>query len=299
MNHQTSDTQNMTNQSDVDAVELGAALRTEIGSCPSSHWYVLIDAAQIPDLAVAMRKGSLCHLPHISLFDLEAENQGAGADAAPYLFYLGGEGDIDRAITYTVQKSLNTYGISWLISPLDLHTLAARLAQRTEAKLTENMEVLLRFYDTRILPHLHFALSPEQANIFYSVAQAWWYVTRAGKLQECKTQFREEDKFRAPLLFTQGEENVLTTLAFPDAVLGKLLEEVPELITTMHRAEQHNFVMRQLDRLQTMGITAMPDIMIYCVICLREGDDFVERSPWIEKWEAIKLGQHTMSGLLQ
>ena len=285
------------NQSLLSLAELETTLRDDLNQYARSHCYALLDAAQIPDLADEMRRGALRNLPCLSLFSEAPEENGNGRDAAPYLFHLSAGPDSHCAIAYTAQKALETYAVSWLISPLNMSVLAKRLTQRTEAQLTENMEVLLRFYDTRILPNLSRVLSPEQAAMVFGVAHAWRYADRAGQLQSCECQFADEDAFSAPLEFNQTQENKLTALAFPDAVLEQLHDGQSDLMTSMNRAEQHAFVARQITKLNVMGIESMPEILIYCVLALAEGENFAERMPWKEKMDAIKAGNGSLDGL--
>ena len=257
---------------------LESALLDEIKQYEDGYWYILIDSAQLPDLPQAIKRGPLRHLPRVSLFDTlyrHGQDRGAqvGADAGPYLFALSPSEFQEPALDYTLDKALETYGVSWLVSPLPMSELALRLAKRTEAKLTENMEVLLRFYDSRVLPNVIAVLTTQQADIFSSISHGWWYADRDESLRSCRCQFKQDDPFHHPLEFSQEQENALTELAFPDTVLEQLQHNQSDLVGRMNRAELHAFVKRQIVNTNALGLDSMPDILAYCVLALLKGED--------------------------
>jgi hypothetical protein len=276
------------------ATSLEAALRTQLALYPKSHWYALVDSSQIPDFAKALRRGDLHKVEYVSLFDMlepAPEERGAGGDAAPYLLSLDTGSTPDAALTYTMQKALNTFAVSWLVSPLNRDKLAQRLVQRTEAQLTENVEVLLRFYDSRILPNVLSVLTPEQAATFSNAAQGWWFADRKGQLQSCACRFAPEDPFQPPVAFSQTQEDKLTELAFPDAVLGQLQQTQSDLLAPMDRAQQHAFVTRQIAKVKELKLDSMVAILTYCVLALAEGEESLERLSPQDKIAAIKTGE--------
>jgi hypothetical protein len=272
-----------------DAGQLEAALREALARNSACNWYALLDGSQLPDLMHSLRRGALRASRYVSLFDERSET-GAG-DAAPFLVDLKSAANLDRAIAYTVRNALTSYAVSWIASSLDMRTLAARLAQRLDARLTENMDVLLRYYDSRILSSLSATLIAEQSCNFFNFSQQWWYATRGGGLHSCVCNFANEDQFIPPLSFSQAHENQLTELAFPDAVLEHLLDEQGDLLASMNRAEQHAFVARQIECTKELRLESMADIVTYCVIALVVGEDFSTRMPWQEKVAAIKAGK--------
>jgi hypothetical protein len=275
---------------------LGAALRARLSEYPDSNWYALLDAAQLPDLRATILRSSSGKMRYLSLFD-ETPEAGDG-DVAPYLVDLGSAANQNPAIGYTVKKALETHAISWLASPLDLPALAKRLTCRLDAQLAENIDVLLRFYDSRILSTLRPVLSPDQASIFFNAAHAWWYADRAGELQSCECTFTKDDPFRSPIKFNQIQEDQFTELAFPDAVLEQLLKGQSDLLASMNRAGQHAFVVRQMVETKTLRLESLSDILTYCILALVEGEDFGIRTPWKEKFAAVAAGQSTFNTVI-
>ena len=279
-----------------DAGQLEAALREALARNSACNWYALLDGSQLPDLMHSLRRGALRGSRYVSLFDERSET-GAG-DAAPFLVDLRSAANLDRAISYTVQNALTSYAVSWIASSLDMRTLAARLAQRLDARLTENMDVLLRYYDSRILSSLSLTLTAEQSCNFFNFAQGWWYPARSGELHSCVSNFAEEETFTPPLAIDQAHENRLTDLAFPDAVLEQLLNGQADLLALMNRAEQHDFVVRQIEHMKELRLESLSDIVTYCLIALVDGEDFFMRMPWQEKIAAIKAGKASFRELI-
>jgi hypothetical protein len=134
-------------------------------------------------------------------------------------------------------------------------------------------------------------LTAEQSRNFFNFAHGWWYPARDGTLHSCGCNFAEVETFTSPLALSQAQENQLTELAFPDAVLEQLLDEQGDLLALMNRAEQHAFVARQIECTKELRLESMADIVTYCVIALVVGEDFSTRMPWQEKVAAIKAGK--------
>lgn len=272
------------------AAEIEAALRCKLNQYPQSDWYALVDAAQIADYAKSIRRAPLKNTQHVSLFSAirpEAKDTDAGAGAAPYLICLGKGTSAEHAIAYTIRKAMETHAISWLASPLPMLELARRLGWRTEAKLSGNMEMLLRYYDTRVLPNVLSVLTPDQAAIFSSIADAWWYVDRDSRLCSCACTFAENDAVASPIAFSQSQEDMLTDLAFPDTVLAHLQESQHDLISRLGRGEQHAFIKRQIARTRALQLNTMAEILACCVIALVEGEENLEDMSMKERVSAL------------
>jgi hypothetical protein len=278
------------------ADQLEAALRDVLGRHSASKWYVTLDGSQLPDLMHTLQRGSLRGVRYVSFIDELSET--GDADAAPYLVDLKSAANRDRAIAYTIKTALTSYAVSWIASPLDMLSLAARLGNRMDACLTENIDVLLRFYDSRILSSLQSALDAGQSSNFFNLAHGWWYASRSGELQSCECNFAEEDAFASPLAISQTQETHLTELAFPDAVLEQLLDGQGDLLTSMNRAQQHAFVVRQIAHAKELRLESFTNLLAYCVIALVEGEEFYTRMPWQEKIDAIRTGKALFTELI-
>lgn len=275
--------------------QLKQSLLQQLELHPHCHWYALIDGAQLPDI-VGQLRGRLLDVPKRCLFEDSTEED--PSEVAPYLLQLDVAELRRPVIAYTRAHALDSHAVSWLASPLDLPGLAERLSARFDATLSENMEVLFRYYDTRILSILPAVLSTEQSTEFFSIAHGWWYPDRDGVLQSLACAFTERDAFVAPILISQAQEDAILDAGFPDTVLGALREEYDDLLVGMGRGEQHAFVLRQLDKTKALGADAIIDIVRYCIVSLTEGEDFADRAPWLDKIAAIKSGSLTMKALL-
>jgi hypothetical protein len=278
-----------------DAGQLAEALRQQLAQHSQCHWYALIDGAQLPDLAKQMRR-TMSQVPKVCLFDGSTEDN--AYEVAPHLIQFDAAAYQNRIIAYTTEKAIESEAVSWLASPLDLPTLAARLVARLDARLSENMDVLFRYYDTRILSILPKVLTAEQAEDFFSVAQGWWYPSRNGALLPNSCTFAQDDGFIAPFEFCQAQENLFLDATFPDAVLAALRDEQGDLLVGMTRGEQHALIVRQLAKANALGLDSMDDIKRYCLIALMEGEDFADRSPWSAKIVAVKNRSLTLKDIM-
>ncbi len=71
--------------------------------------------------------------------------------------------------------------VSWIDSPYGLETLAPMLTRRLACEIDDGQEVVLRFYDPRILLGLPSALTAEQKRYFFAPVTSWtaWEPRRA------------------------------------------------------------------------------------------------------------------------
>lgn len=144
--------------------------------------------------------------------------------------------------------------VTWLESRLPIASLAEALALRLEAELPQNMSVLLRFFDARVLPVLHDALNPEQYRPFFAFVTNWWYVSRQGELQALPLRRELIDAhcvFTPPLRLTASQEQQLMDAAEPDAVMQILQRHDAQALAQVAPGEQYHFIKTAIERART------------------------------------------------
>lgn len=251
---------------------------------PTSNLYFLLDHAGMPGLHRQLRKSSV---PWSSLFD--GSNEANALQVAPFLVHVGSEGRL--RMFRDLFKWIGEYGtysssVVMLTSPLDMATLRSRLAARLDARLSENMDAMLRFFDPRVLESLLRILSAEQARTFFSPAEVWRYVDRTGKLVSVTTAFDARDDFVAPLVLDQQQEFSLLDACEIDQVLDLLRQNTPALMLKLSPADQPLFVDRAIGRARQRGIDSVFKFSLYTAICLSHGEAFMngpERANFLDE----------------
>ncbi|WP_020651644.1 DUF4123 domain-containing protein [Massilia niastensis] len=174
---------------------------------PTSNLYFLLDHGGLPGLYRQLSRSSL---GWTSLFDSTREANALAV--APFLILAGSNGQLRMSRSFLEWLGENgTYSstVIMLSSPLQIEPMTSRLTARLDVRISENMEAMLRFFDPRVLESLIEILSVEQAKEFFSPAQAWRYVDRAGRMAGVTTFFNVQENFSAPLVLSQQQEFAL------------------------------------------------------------------------------------------
>lgn len=253
---------------------------------PSSNLYFLLDAAGLPGLHRQLLKASL---KWSSLF--ESTKEANALHVAPFLILAGSGGQLRmyRSLFDWIGKhGTHSSSVVMLSSPLDMASLRNRLAARLEAKLSENMEVMLRFFDPRVLESLINILPAEQAKVFFSPADTWRYVDRAGKLVSVATAFDINETFAAPLLLGEQEEFALIEACEIDQVLDLLRENLPKLMATLSPPDQAEFVSRAMGTARHQRVNSIYIFSLYAAVLLLKGEAFADRPQWAQFVEELQ-----------
>lgn len=254
---------------------------------------MLIDHGGMPGLLRQLQSTSIQWL---SLF---AGSREEGAlSVAPLLILL--DTDPTQSTRRGLLKWICTKGaysssILMLFSTLPLDELARRLALRLDARLPDDVDVLLRYFDGRIFEQLLTILSAEQKQAFLSVACRWWYVDRRGMIKTIDAVFREADSQALPLQLTAQQEGQLIAASEPDQIAEMLSTNVPEQYRGLHPSDNHDFILRHAEQAGQIGIVATHELALYCGLALLYGDNFAVQENWIGAMEEIRLGKTTLS----
>jgi len=137
---------------------------------PVDNTYALIDCAAHDD-AFAQLAAQFPGARWQSLFSgtPEAHLQ----SAAPLLIELD-PGAADKSIfTWLIEKERARPSVTWIKSRFALSALALVLTRRLQCRINDDEDVVLRFYDPRILLGLSSALTAAQKKFFFAPVTSW------------------------------------------------------------------------------------------------------------------------------
>lgn len=149
--------------------------------------YGLADHAGLPGLCSQLEK---TQTRWSSLFQ-GSKDEGA-LEVAPILFAIEVRRSSfarDALLKWICQRGANSSSLIFMASPLAMEDLSRRLALRLDAQLPENVDVVLRFFDTRIFESVLTVLTEEQKRQFLTPACSWWYMDRKDNLQHVESFF--------------------------------------------------------------------------------------------------------------
>ncbi len=245
-------------------------------------YYALVDAAQVPEMRSVQFLAS--PMEHISLFSLTKEH--GIAKYGPLLIPLpGGAGS--SAFRNVLRAMRHGWTVSWLSSALSLEQLAAHLAGHLNGSLADGSDVLVRFYDPRLLPHFlsHLDDAIRSALLAPIAEWAWWdrklnFVLTEGGDQETSPAIEHTDV----ALETQ---EALAAVAIDELVKSMVLDasDVDEFVEWLPHV-LYAAVSIQMRHARELGMSAISDLQLYVSLALRVHPDFFALLPAFERAKA-------------
>lgn len=250
--------------------------------------YALVDHSGVPGLCAQLKRTGT---EWISLFQ-GSRDEGA-LEVAPILFPI----DVTQSsfrqnalVKWVCKNGSYSSSLIFLVSPLAIAELSRRLAQRLDAQLPDNMDIVLRYFDARIFESLLTVLSDDQKLDFLSPAHRWWYVDRKAELQSVDSTFAANDGRYIPLVFTEPQEDALLDASEPDQVAQLLRTFVPNEYSALREGNEYDFIVRHMRSARAFGVVSTHDHARYCSLALLEGEDFSERAKWSAALKQLAKG---------
>lgn len=249
--------------------------------------YALIDLACAPE-GLHHVTGQRAPAGAWCLFENGIDDNAAAA--APWLWALPhapASAELDRSI----ELGLLYPAVTWLASPLGAATLRQRLARRLDVVLPGNIELLLRYFDPRILSALGPLLTPEQAGAFFALGNAWWALDPAGQLHRQPLSAPPVDALQAALPIQAPQEAALIALSECNHLHADLHRAAPAAWRELPPETRWPWVQRQHAAAAQWRLQSFDDKLRLCLLALREGEAFAQRDPWPRLMPAVAAGE--------
>jgi hypothetical protein len=255
--------------------------------------YALLDHGGMPGLVKQLDR---TNAQWISLF---AGSRDEGAlEVAPLLILI----DANHApfqrqamLNWICEHGAFASSMLFMVSPLPMAELARRLALRIDATLPDNMDIVLRYFDTRIFEQLVTVLSEEQRLAFLNVARRWWFVDRRGEIQAVDAAFAEVESDEIPLNLTVQQQGAMLDASEPDQVAAFLRPAVPVEYANLAPALRYDFIVRHMGAARLLGIHATHELALYCLMALVHGEQFATQSPWPTALNEVQSGRQSLT----
>lgn len=176
------------------------------------HWFLLVDAAQLPEDAFPWGDWARCGVA-INLLGDDAHAQ--HPEVCPLLLRL--ESDQADALMQQ-QLSQRPFAFIAVLSHLERSVLARALSARCRIVLPQQRRGLLRFYDAAVLHALASVLTPHQQRYLLAPAAHWLYAAPEGAI----ATLRANGTAQALPPITSEQIDLLGQAAMPHRVLASL-----------------------------------------------------------------------------
>lgn len=176
--------------------------------------YLLLDSAQAEGSHVQLERWQI---PFESLF--EGKTEASLPEIAPLLIPLFdlSAANLERVCDWAMQLAYRAPCLCWMESTLAAKPFAEHLRNFHTVALSEGQRMMMRWYDTRILPAWLACLNPEQAKQFTASMFSLQYVNRFG---ETATPFETTSPVAAPETPPFGK----TLIALTDTQYAMLID---------------------------------------------------------------------------
>lgn len=267
-------------------------VESSVQTTPPTHTYALLDVgAQQPLQHLASR----IDLPNVVLFD--GTPQAAFAQYSPRLIEVptAVKGHArDTASELLVAQAASHACVSWLQSELSLDALATHLRRWLDGMLmdddgTELGEVLLRFFDARVLPGFMDMLTPEQYGEFMRPIPVWGAWLRSGRWQTWARPHVNPSRFPPRIqrysIAQQQRLDIATRVDRIQARLRDVARKEPDGVDARAFQDRlfalpHDVAFQHLDRIieraARLGLHSDSDLLLFSALALKVSPAFDE-----------------------
>lgn len=244
--------------------------------------YAIIDSAQRPHFHQRLERLGVRYL---SLFEGQAESN--LVDIAPLLVDYP-ERDENPGLTREIERlGALKPAVSVLVSDLELHELALHFRDFHLIKVPEQggREMLLRWYDTRILPVWSDLLTALQQATFFKSIRQWRYFDRFGDMQELILPVPPPDTLPAlpPLRLEPDQYARLLDACEPDVAIAQLRRVIPDEMRRVPARTLYPFVSTHLDGSRAHGVQQLDDHVQYLLLALYTSGGFARHPAVVER----------------
>lgn len=185
-------------------------------------------------------------------------------------------------------------------SPLTLPALAHALGQRCQARLSDGQEMVLRYFDTRVLAALRQVWPLAHMQALVACTGAWRYANRQAQWEAIELpHWPQADTFQAPWQLQAEQEDALMQASEPDAVIDVLMRQSQPQLLTLPPAQRYETVRELLHRARAWRLEGPTEQAAYCAMGLAQGRDFDQQEPWPTLLQQVREGRMSWSQALE
>ena len=170
---------------------------------------------------------------------------------------------------------------SVLVSPMPIQALAHHLRRHLDVTLADGTDMLMRFFDPRVLPFWLAILPASHLADLGAAVMEWGFFDHQRQLcwQAPDESSGKSGEASFPLEITTQQEDKLMQQCLPYALLDRLLSDPGSLLDVFPQAERYECVANSIEKAQSHGFDGMADLENFCRLGLEYGFDFDQRAP--------------------
>jgi hypothetical protein len=258
--------------------------------------YLLADGTRLTGLPMNKRS-NLDVQQGTSLLGVSA---GHDAHAAgPLLFAMElADWDTSRRVQQ-LASILYAQACSVIVSEQPLVALAEALRKHLDVILPDGEDMLMRFFDPRVLPFWFDILPAESRCVLASTLQSWGYVDHRQQMAWLTLEESSTAEVSLPFTIDQAQQDKLMCQCLPYVLLDRLSVDPGSLLTHVPGDKRYEHISALIDKAQSHGFDGMADMEEFCRLGLRYGLDFDVQSPMKRVFSQRRPEQHVHELLAQ
>jgi Domain of unknown function (DUF4123) len=175
------------------------------------------------------------------------------------------------------------------------NVMAKLLRDRTCAVLSQELPVLLRFYDPRVFVALLIGFDASQVNTLLAGGLRWAIPGRRGELKLIERKVEPSDSAPLPFVLTAEQEAALIDAGEADAMVDLLLNQNNADLMNLLPPDQHERIGAACAVAKSNRIDNLADQVAFCSLSLAIGADFHEHEPWAAAMDTVRAGRASFS----
>lgn len=234
--------------------------------------YAIIDSTHRPHFHERLET---FQVPYMSLFEGHAESR--LIDIAPLLMKCDEAVMVDGmgVLRHVIKLAQERPAVSFVESALDLEELARHLRAFHLVKLPGRKEMVMRWYDTRILPVWMDILTEAQRAGFLVGIDCWTYFDRFGQEQVLSLpQDRPAFAELPPIVLDQAQYEALNASCEADVLIAHLRRVTPDELRGIDYARLYPFVLEHLSASRNHGLRSIDEHVQYLLLALYTSGGF-------------------------
>lgn len=235
--------------------------------------YAIVDSSQRGGFHKRLERFGV---PYRSLFAGHAEE--SLRDIAPLLISLAHSNEASRAWEEIEQLAAARPAVSMLESDLELVALAHHLQAFHTIKLPKRKEMILRWYDTRVLPVWMEIMNDRQRAGFVHGIHRWKYWDRFGDLLELELGSSTPLPPLMPYSLDEQQLSRLQSASEADALLAQLRRIIPDEIASVSYRRLYPFMDDHLQIAREHGLVNLDDRAQFMLLALFTSGAYLERT---------------------
>lgn len=242
------------------------ALQTALENDSGLRAFALIDGALLLSLPKPQRKAWLPANGHSLLARSAHDAEAVG----PLLFELTRDqltsNEPDTLLDLVNGQSAG----SLILSHLDEASLAHRFQNLLDVLLDDGSDMLMRFFDPRVLPIWLEILEPSYRRYVAQTMQQWmyWGADFSLQTQSFTPQAQEETAPKLPMQISSKQEQRLLDACAPWTMIERFRTESASALISLPVSLRYAFFAQQLNRAQAYGLQGQGDLEAYCSLAI-------------------------------